>query len=282
MLIVGFNQYLDFFPSLIVDNLNSQGILATDIKLDLLSLQDHRVVTSMALARLFDDPDFCEEVCIALKPRIGNHSRVGFPAVLGLRRSCEAIQHLESSLGIPIFEIPGLPPSIPGIRIHNMLVSAIEDLHGKIYNGMLASHARVEENFVTAIITEAAARQVVHPASNFVLASGGILGGGVIMDKHGYAQETVFNLPLYMTSKQPNWFNDQFLSPKSHPIHTTGVNIDDELHPVDSFGQIVYQNLFVCGNIIGRCDPIRECSLEGIALASGYHISESIARGRKS
>ena len=62
MLIVGFNQYLDFYPSLIADNLNAQHLYASDIMLDLPCLRDRRFVSSMTLARLFDTPEFRQEV----------------------------------------------------------------------------------------------------------------------------------------------------------------------------------------------------------------------------
>ena len=55
--------------------------------------------------------------------------------------------------------------------------------------------------------------------------------------------------------------------------------MDSDLHPVNDQAQIIYKNLYAVGNIIGNCDPIREHSLEGIALATGYKIGESITQG---
>jgi glycerol-3-phosphate dehydrogenase subunit B len=275
-LIVGFNQFLDFSPTLIADNLNAQGFLASSITLDLLFMRTRKLVSGMVLARFFDDPDFRDELIDGLKPKIGNFGRIGFPAVLGINNTSEVLDHLESALGIPVFEIPGLPPSVPGIRLHNMLLSAIEKQGGTVNNGILVSGAQAKEQIINAIISEAAARQIRHPARKYILASGGILGGGIITDKTGYAQETIFDLPISPSIHRSDWFNSQFLSHESHPIHTIGLRVNPALQPVNDEYQVIYHNLYAVGNLIGNCDPIRECSLEGIALATGYKIGESI------
>jgi glycerol-3-phosphate dehydrogenase len=278
MLIAGFSQFLDFYPSLIAENLNAQGILSQDISLDLKSLRRRKFLSGMALARLFDDPEFRQEVIDAIKPKLGNCARIGFPAVLGLSNTAEVQRHFESTLGVPVFEIPGLPPSIPGIRLHNMIVSDIERHHGAIYNGMSVTSANTENKLITSIWSEAAAREISHPSKYYVLATGGILGGGIITGENGYAQETIFGFPINVTQIRSEWFQDQFLSQASHPIHTKGLHVDSSFHPVDNLDQIIYKNLFAVGNILGDCDPVRERSLEGIALATGFKIGESLSR----
>jgi glycerol-3-phosphate dehydrogenase subunit B len=279
MLIVGFSQYLDFSPGLVAENLNAQGVHAKEFTLDLISLRDRKFISAMVLARLFDSPDFCTEVVAALKPRLGNVARVGFPAVLGLLNTPDVLRQLEEQLGLPVFEIPGLPPSIPGIRLHNIFTSAIQTLHGSINNGMSVTNAITQSKMVVAVTSEAAAKNITHPAKHFILATGGILGGGIIVNNDGYAQDTVFNIAIEIPPSPSDWFYDQFLSTESHPIHTKGLPIDLAFHPIDKADQLIYQNLYAAGNIIGNCDPIRECSVEGIALASGYKIVENISKG---
>lgn len=278
MLIAGFSQFLDFYPALVADNLNAQNILAREISLDLKSLRNRKFLSGTVLAHLFDDPEFRQEVIEALKPKLGNVGRVGFPAVLGLQKTGEAMQHLESSLGIPVFEIPGLPPSIPGIRLHNMLVSAIESNHGSVYSGMSVSSASIDNKLVSAVWSEAAARQKSHSAKIYVLATGGVLGGGITTDNNGYAQEVIFDFPIDAPRKRAYWFRDEFLSRESHLIHTTGLHVDPALHPVDDREQVIYPNLYAVGSVLGNCDPIRERSLEGIALATGFKVGESLSK----
>jgi glycerol-3-phosphate dehydrogenase subunit B len=277
VLVVGFNHYLDFFPSIIADNLNAQHIFASDIMLDLISLGNRKFVTSMVLAHLFDTPEFRHEVINALKPKLGRVARVGFPAVLGLQHPTQVKQHLESSLGIPVFEIPGLPPSIPGIRLHNLLVSAIERNHGHIFNGMQVIGASSENKQITAIWSEAASRQKSHQSKTFVLATGGILGGGVVAKENGYAQDTVFGIQVAVPDQRTRWFVNEFLSSDSQPIHKTGLRVDQAFRPIDQTDQLFYDNLYAVGGALDGFDPIREHSLEGIALATGFSVGEILS-----
>jgi glycerol-3-phosphate dehydrogenase len=278
MLIVGFIGFHDFFPALVADNLSAQGILARDFTLDLNSLHNRKFLSGMVLARLFDDPEFRQEVIDALKPKLGAVGRIGFPAVLGLRDPEKVMEHLETSLGLPVFEIPGLPPSIPGIRLQNVLVAAIERNHGILNNGMAVSKASSQGNLINTIWSQAAARDKPHHAKTYVLATGGILGGGIIINEDGYAQEPIFGLPIKFPAQRSQWFQNEFLSELSHPIYKSGLCIDLDFHPVDNLNEVIYPNVYAVGSTIGNCDPIRERSLEGIALATGFKVGESLSK----
>ncbi len=281
MLIVGFSQFHDFFPSLIADNLNAQGILARAINLDLKSLRNSKLVSGIMLARLFDDPEFRQEVIDMVKPKLGAIGRVGFPAVLGLNNSPQAIRHLESSLGAPVFEIPGLPPSIPGIRLSSMLVSAIQSHHGAVFTGMAVSATVVENGAIAAVLSDAAARQKSHPAKTYVIATGGTLGGGITTNENGYAQEIVFSLPIKLNHRRSEWFRDKFISAEGHPIHAAGLYVNSDCQPIDEENQVIYPNLYAVGDVIGGYDGIHERSLDGIALATGYKVGEVLASRKR-
>jgi glycerol-3-phosphate dehydrogenase subunit B len=281
MLIVGFEPFLDFYPHLIADNINQQGSLAHAVTLDLPSLRQRRFVTTMILANLFDTPEFRAEAAEALRPQLGRASRVGFPAVLGLHHPIEAKRDLEAQLGRQVFEIPTLPPSVPGIRLHNLLVTAIRRAGGQVFNGMEALSAEAEGRRVTTVWTEAAARQRSHHATTFVLATGGILGGGIITDHNERIREVVFNLPIAALADRSEWFQREFLASLGHLIYQAGVEVNDVFQPVDKRGQVVYENLFAAGAILAHTDTIRERSFEGVALATGYAVGLRIVQEHK-
>jgi glycerol-3-phosphate dehydrogenase len=277
MLIVGFDRFYDFFPGLVATNLNAQGILAAEIILDLPSLRARKFVTTNVLANLFDDPEFRQEVINAIKPRLGKVERIGFPAVLGLRKPMEVMEHLRTSLGLPVFEIPGLPPSIPGIRLQSMLIAAIQHHHGVVYTGMPITNVNIDGKIIQSVWSEAAHRHIPHFARTFILATGGILGGGISINNVDYAQETVFGLPVTIPQQRSDWFQAEFLASPGHLVFRTGNPIDADFRPLDSNGDIIYTNLHVVGNALANCDPIREHSLEGIALATGFRVAEVIS-----
>ena len=52
-----------------------------------------------------------------VKPLLGEARAVGFPAVLGLGRAGEVHAAFEAGLGVPVFEIPTMPTSVPGLRL---------------------------------------------------------------------------------------------------------------------------------------------------------------------
>jgi len=277
MLIVGFEQFLDFQPYLIAENLLYQGILARGIILDPPSLKKRRFVTGRVLATLFESPAFRQEIAELLKNQLQGIKRIGFPAVLGLTDSMQTKRHLEALLGLSAFEIPTLPPSIPGIRLHNILVRAIEGCGGRVYEGLEAVKADTEGNTIQAIWTEAAARSILHPAKDFVLATGGFLGGGFRRSVDGYAQETLFDLPLLPSINSAKAFSAHFLGPDAHPVFSLGLQVDDRFRPLDASGEIIYDNLYSVGSALGNHDGIRQRALEGVALVSGYIVGNQLA-----
>ena len=273
MLIVGFAGYHDFFPDLIADNLTAQDVLARGVTLDLPALRRERIVNTMTLARLFERADFRQEVVRALKPKVGRAARVGFPAVLGLDNALAVKRDLEERLGREVFEIPTLPPSIPGMRLHRLLVGAIRRAGGRVFDGMEAVRAEVADGRVVAVWTEAAARWRVHRARTFVLATGGFLGGGLWAAADGTVREPIFGLPVVAPQGRLAWFHREFFAPEGHPLWRAGIPTDKEGRPVDARGQVVYENLYVIGNQLGRADAIRQRALEGIALVGGGRIA---------
>lgn len=277
MLIVGFAQFNDFYPALIARNLNAQSYLASEVMLDLPSLRYRKSVTSMDLARMFDTPTFRAEVITSLNNRKGSVARIGFPSVLGLNESQAVKRDLEEHLGVQIFEIPGLPPSIPGMRLQNLLINEIIRLGGQIFNGMQVIGGEVDGQLLKSVTSEAAARYQSHSAGAFVLATGGLLGGGITIADHGYAHDSALRYPIYAPKNRNRWHQREFLSAEGHPLHSIGLCINTSYQPLDPSGKPYHENLYAVGGALGGFDPVQEGSLEGIALVSGYMVGEKLA-----
>ncbi len=142
---------------------------------------------------------------------------------------------------------------------------------------MEISRVSSDGKVINAIWSEAAARQIHHAAKAYILATGGILGGGITTNEAGYAQETIFGLPINYPEQHTRWFQNEFLAKGSHLIYKTGLSIDSAFHPVDKINEVIFQNLYAVGGAIGNCDAIREHSLEGIALATGFTVGETLS-----
>ena len=77
--------------------------------------------TRSALARALDRPEVRSMLAAQLAVRLKAGERVGFPAVLGLRHAHTVWSELQDRLGRPVFEIPTVPPSVPGLRVDRIL-----------------------------------------------------------------------------------------------------------------------------------------------------------------
>jgi glycerol-3-phosphate dehydrogenase subunit B len=272
MAVVGFEQYVDLYPRWIADNLRSVGVSAEPISLCLDSLDERKFVTARVLAEMFETPEFREIVAkeVLRKLRSLSVERVGFPAVLGLLRAVEVQQDLEEKIGLPVFEIPTLPPSIPGIRLHKLLIAEIEKNGGRVLDGMQVIAAEAQGDVILGVWSEAAARPKLNRAGSYILATGGIMGGGFWMDADGRLREKIFDLPLMGNLGQNQAFERSFLDSGGQPIFRSGVVVNQDLQPITPTGDRLYKNLSIAGAGLAYCDPIQERSVEGIALVTGY------------
>ena len=59
----------------------------------------------------------CERLADAIRPHVQEAKVVGIPAVLGLYQSSKVTSDLAELIGVPVFEISTMPPSIPGLRL---------------------------------------------------------------------------------------------------------------------------------------------------------------------
>jgi glycerol-3-phosphate dehydrogenase len=271
-LIAGFAGFGDFTPGWIAANLHLQGTPAEGMQIELPELNARNFVSTRLLASLFEQPGFRERVIEEIKPRLNGAVRVGFPACLGLDHPMDVIHELEQHLGVHVFEIPSLPPSIPGMRLAKLLVRAIELRGGQVFDGMQASGFQAADGRIVEVLTEASTRMRPHRAEQFVLATGGILGGGIFAEYSGQLRETVLGLPVEAPTSRHEWLSPQFLPDPGHPVYSTGLEVNESFQPVDAAGKLLLNNLYCAGSLLAHADPIRERSLEGIALATGWRV----------
>ncbi|NNJ09049.1 glycerol-3-phosphate dehydrogenase subunit GlpB [Chloroflexales bacterium ZM16-3] len=272
LLIAGFRKLRDFFPPMVAANLRAQGFAAEGAYLALPPSDRTLDFSTVSFARLFDQPAFRADVGRQLRQLVqrGGYSRIGLPAVLGLANATQVVGDLQAAAGALIFEIPTLPASVPGMRLYRMLEAALLRAGGRMQIGAFVQRAEAQGDRLDAIYTEAAAREQRHRAARYILATGGIAGGGVRAVDATTLVETALGLPLRTPNARADWFAARFLNETGHPVFRSGVATDSQLRPLDAAGQVVYQNVAIAGSALAGCDSIREGSLEGIAAATGW------------
>lgn len=274
MLVVGINQYHHFCPGIIAENL-TKGIrsLGMNSKVEWFSveldLDPQRSVTSYDLALWLEQPGNTKLLAQRLKPGLGTAGRVGFPAVLGLEQHPLILEQLEQELGIPVFEIPTLPPCIPGVRLYRMLTNLLRKREIEVITGYPVVAADTQGERVSQVEVASPGHALSYQANNFILATGSFAGGGLISG-HGWVREAIFDLPVNYRREVEGWGDDDFLAPNGHPYAYFGLQVDNRMRPQDENGQVCFTNLYAAGNILAHFDGFSERSGAGVDIVTGY------------
>lgn len=270
MLIVGLRGLRDFYPEMIAENLRKQGHHARAAFLPLDCITSRRNLNPAQLATLLDEAGIRARLASELKKLVQPGERIGLPAILGMDAHTEAMRDWQSQIGTPIFEIPTLPPSVPGVRLTNALRKHLRQLGVRVELNMRVIGFHAEGDRVVWVESETSGHPLKHRAEKFLLATGGILGGGIETDHTGKVWETIFDLPLATPRNRGQWFRARFFDPAGHPIFRAGVPVNSQFQPIDANGTRVFANVWAAGNLLAHCDPILERSWEGIALATAH------------
>lgn len=266
--VVGIPPLRDFHAALCAENLRAAGIEAVAVSAEV--ELDRADANALGLARRFDDPAWRAAFSARLAPLVRGCDQVALPAVLGMRDPHAVLAALESRLGRRVFEIPTLPPSVPGMRLFEVLHHALRTAGGRLVIGAGVVAHRREGDRVVAVDTATAGSNTTHAADAFVLASGGLHSGAITLDSHWRAHEQVLGLPLTGVPEPdaarfvPSYFDEQ-------PLARAGIAVDAELRAAE------VANVVVAGASLPGAVSWREGSGEGIALASGHRAAQVLA-----
>jgi glycerol-3-phosphate dehydrogenase subunit B len=273
--VVGFDRLKDFYPSLCCENLRRAGVEARPVLIDP-DPSGQVDPGGLRFAQAFADPEFRRSVVRDLDGKLDGAERVGFPAVLGLDAHDVVMRELEEALGRPVFEVPTLPPSIPGMRLARALTTALRARGGRVVIGPPVTGVERDDGRVAAVTTETStARPGRYEAAWFVLASGGVSAGGIELLSGGGLRETILDLPLaHLPADDAEPFAERYLD--EQPLSRVGIAVDDGLRPVDADGAPVLSNVVVAGATLAGAEPWREASGNGISLATGHAAARTI------
>jgi glycerol-3-phosphate dehydrogenase subunit B len=207
--------------------------------------------------------------------RLGAQERVAFPAVLGIADPHRAWAALEHGLGRPVFEVPTLPPSVPGMRLFAILREALRRAGGTVVLNNVVTSAERTGARVTALRTRVGLREERRGADWVVLATGGFASGGLELDSRWTARETALGLEV---AGVPAPGEERFRAGyfEDHPMGRAGVAVGRDLRPVDAAGDRLLENVLVAGATLAGAEPWREKSGDGLSLATGHRAAELV------
>lgn len=266
--VVGTPALRDFHAGLCAANLRASGIDASAVSVEVDA--DRADVSTVGLARAFDEPRWRAAFCARLATLVGAADHVALPAMLGHADPHAVLADMQELLGRRVFEVATPPPSVPGMRLFEVLRHALRSAGGRLVLGApVVSHVREGERVVS-VLTDTAGSETAHVARVFVLASGGFHSGAITLDSHGRAHERVLGLPLagIPAAGEPRFVASYF---DEQPLARAGVAVDADLRAQG------VENVYVAGASLPGSVPWREGSGEGIALASGYRAAQLAA-----
>lgn len=258
--LISFDGIKDFYPSYITSRKTLAGY----------STFDAGVSTTMAIASRFEEKRFLDEFISWLKALEVPPGKIALPAVLGIESSKEIISRISRETDRKIFEIPTLPPSIPGIRLFRRLKNLFQAKGGYIYWGNDVASFETTNNHIEAITLSTPGRPHRVGGRAFMLSTGSFVSGGLFAHRDSI-RETVFGMDVYLPGPRQGWFTQDFFA-RDHEIEKAGIRVDKAFRPIDSD----MENLFVCGSILAFSQVMKYQCGNGLALSTGFMAAKSL------
>ncbi len=229
------------------------------------------------LARALESGETRARTIALMKPLLGDARAVGIPAVLGLARAGEVHAAFEAGLGVPVFEIPTMPTSVPGLRLLGALETAVSA--GGVHRRQQATVRALtfDGNETATLDLEAVPGGERLSARAVVLATGRFTGRGLRADRRG-VRESILGLPVQQPASREAWHQRDFLDPAGHAINRAGLRTDAAWRPLDAGGKPAWPRLYAVGSILAHQDWMRSKCGAGLAIATAWAAMDQVVR----
>jgi glycerol-3-phosphate dehydrogenase subunit B len=187
------------------------------------------------------------------------------------------VSDLEKLLGVPVFEIPTIPPSVAGLRLKEAFERGLRAKGVEYFSQerVLEVRHKADEYFELGIGRATPEHSV--QSKGIILASGRFIGGGLHADRKRI-NETIFDLPVYQPDNRTEWHHRDFLDSGGHPVNRAGLEIDDSFRPLNNTRQPAFRTLFAAGSILAHNDWKRLKCGAGLAVASAFGAVKAFVR----
>jgi glycerol-3-phosphate dehydrogenase subunit B len=199
--IVGFHEVSDFQPLFVKGNLQkARPHLSIDSFKINLGKKSQRTMTQLDAARLLDQKDV-RDYCVQqikeqmAKNKINQTDLYIFPASLGVENWKEVVQQLSTELGAAVTEAPGMPPNATAVRLYERLKKEAVKMGVRFYADTNVRGCNLDGDEIKSLTIESMNQTRELCGSRYILAAGGILGGGLELTPEGI-KETVLGLSV--------------------------------------------------------------------------------------
>lgn len=293
----GVDVYADRRPTLLLDFIGLKGFSARQVaanlrggwpalstaRLPFPEMEQGAEVYPEVMARALEVPATREQ----LAERIGaalddarvqagfEPGAVGVPAILGVHGSGRVQAEVEQLIGVPLFEIPTMPPSVPGTRLRELfeqrfpsdqLALVPQQKVRRLELGATGARLSLHDSF----------GEVTIDAETLILATGRFLSGGLEARVDGL-RETLLDLPVTQPNRRSGWYHEQYMDPRGHAVNRAGVEVDERFRPLAANGKPLSPRLFAAGILLAHQDWIRQRCGAGVAVATAYRAVAEVA-----
>ncbi|MBU8913784.1 MAG: anaerobic glycerol-3-phosphate dehydrogenase subunit B [Spirochaetales bacterium] len=250
--IISFKDIKDFFPSYLTGRFPDAQV----------SVFDAGTHTTVGIATKMDNDDFLVSFVNWIREQEIARDKIAIPAILGITKTREIHDRLERDTGRTFFEIPTLPPSIPGLRLYRSLRKIAEGKGVSFFSSAEISDFGKERKKILGLTIKKPGRPDYVDAEAFILATGSFVSGGLFSDRNKFS-ETVFDIPVHSPAGE-ELFNEDFFK-LGHPIEKSGIRVNDRFIPEDS----EFENLFAAGSILAHSETMKYGCGHGMAISTG-------------
>mgnify|MGYP001418032405 FL=1 len=228
------------------------------------------------MARALEVPVNRERLAERLKAVLGDAESIGIPAIMGIHKPDHVHAELERLVGVPLFEIPTMPPAVPGIRLREMFEQTFPAKGLTLVPQQKVERLELTEGGATLHLKDSYGDVVIETDAT-ILATGRFLSGGLQADRQG-VHETLLNIPVSQPTSRSAWYQSDYFDPQGHQINRSGIEVDGHFRPLSADGTPIHERLFAAGILLAHQDWIRQRCGAGVAIASAYKAVEAASK----
>ena len=265
--------FLDFYTRFIADEFLKMGAKCSIHSINFPALENLRKnpteMRSVNIARVFDKQENIKELARILKAESGDCDSIILPAITGLNRE-DVVDYLRKEINKPIYLLPTLPPSVPGIHTQQKLRSVFQQNGGVFMLGDNVLRADMKGNRISQIYSFNHG-DIPFVGQNFILATGSYFSQGLIASTEKI-YEPIFDLDVTFAPNRTQWYNSDVFD--AQPYQSFGIKTDSTFRCTRE-GKL-FENLYAAGAILEGFNPLKEGCGAGVSILSAMYIAEQI------
>lgn len=279
VLVIDFVGLQGFSATEIVTNLKSQWPQLRALRLAFPGMESGAQVFPEVMARAMEVASTREEFAGLLKQVAGDAEYIAMPAMLGIHKADAIHAEMEKLTGLPIFEIPTIPPAVPGIRLREILEQQLAAQGASVVTRQKVRQIKFEEKSIRLFLQDNYGPVEVE-ANHVILASGRFLSGGLTSTRNEI-KESLLDLPVFQPAGRDNWFSENYFDPQGHAVNRSGLEVNDQFQVIDQAAGLIDKRLYATGIVLAHQDWIRQRCGAGLAIATSYKAVNAIAKSLK-